>query len=126
MQLVVSWSPRRVYAYESLLRTDEPTLRNPIDFIDAADRLNRSAELGRVIRRRIAEELREAPADALMFVNLHPSDLVDDELGSKEGALAPFAARVVLEVTERAALERVKGLPEGVARLRALGYRLAL
>jgi EAL domain-containing protein (putative c-di-GMP-specific phosphodiesterase class I) len=126
MQPVVSWNPRRVYAYESLLRTDEPTLRNPIDFIDAAERLNRSAELGRVIRRRIAEELREAPADALMFVNLHPSDLVDDELGSKEGALAPFAARVVLEVTERAALERVKGLPEGVARLRALGYRLAL
>jgi EAL domain-containing protein (putative c-di-GMP-specific phosphodiesterase class I) len=126
MQPVVSWSARGVYAYESLLRTDEPTLRNPIDFIDAAERLHRAAELGRTIRAKIAQLIPEAPVDTKVFVNLHPADLVDEELGSKDGALAPFASRVVLEVTERAALDRVKGLAEGVARLRALGYALAL
>jgi EAL domain-containing protein (putative c-di-GMP-specific phosphodiesterase class I) len=126
MQPVISWSARTVHAYESLLRTDEPTLRNPIDFIDAAERLNRTSELGRIIRRRIAEQISLAPPDARVFVNLHPADLADDELCSKDGALSPFASRVVLEVTERAALERVKGLAEGVVRLRALGYRLAL
>jgi EAL domain-containing protein (putative c-di-GMP-specific phosphodiesterase class I) len=126
MQPVVSWSTRRVYAYESLLRTDEPTLRNPIDFIDASERLHRTVELGRTIRARIAQQIPEAPADSKMFVNLHPADLVDEELGSKDGALTPFASRVVLEVTERAALDRVKGLTEGVARLRALGFKLAL
>jgi EAL domain-containing protein (putative c-di-GMP-specific phosphodiesterase class I) len=126
MQPVVSWRAKSVYAYESLLRTDEATLRNPIDFIDAADRLGRTAELGRTIRKRIAQRIPEAPADAKVFVNLHPADLVDDELGSEHGALAPFASRVVLEVTERAALEKVKGLAEGVRRLRSLGYRLAL
>jgi EAL domain-containing protein (putative c-di-GMP-specific phosphodiesterase class I) len=126
MQPVVSWRSKGVYAYESLLRTDEPTLRNPIDFIDAADRLGRTTELGRTIRQRIAQQIPEAPADAKVFVNLHPADLVDAELGSEHGALAPFASRVVLEVTERAALEKVKGLAEGVRRLRALGYRLAL
>ena len=126
MQPVVSWSNRRVYAYESLLRTDEPTLRNPIDFVDAAERLHRSSALGRAIRGRIAHEIPNAPSDALIFVNLHPCDLVDDELGSKDGALTPFASRVVLEVTERAALDKVKGVGEGVRRLRALGYRLAL
>lgn len=126
MQPVISWTNRTVYAYEALLRTDEPTLRNPLDFIDAAERLGRSTELGRIIRGRIAQEIPSAPADALMFVNLHPSDLVDEELGSKDGVLAPFASRIVLEVTERAALEQVKGLAEGVRRLRALGYRLAL
>jgi EAL domain-containing protein (putative c-di-GMP-specific phosphodiesterase class I) len=126
MQPVVSWSARTIYAYEALLRTDEPTLRNPLDFIDAAERLDRTAELGRIIRRRIAQQISSAPADARVFVNLHPADLVDDELGSTGGALSPFASRVVLEVTERAALEKVKGLTEGVVRLRALGYRLAL
>jgi EAL domain-containing protein (putative c-di-GMP-specific phosphodiesterase class I)/CheY-like chemotaxis protein len=126
MQPVVSWSARGVYAYESLLRTDEPTLRNPIDFIDAAERLDRTAELGRIIRERIAQQIPAAPADSKVFVNLHPADLVDEELSSMDGALAPFASRVVLEVTERAALDRVKGLADAVVRLRALGYRLAL
>jgi EAL domain-containing protein (putative c-di-GMP-specific phosphodiesterase class I) len=126
MQPVVSWGGRSVYAYESLLRTDEPTLRNPIDFIDAAERLDRTVELGRTIRQRIAQQIPEAPAGAKVFVNLHPADLVDEELGSKDGALSPFASRVVLEVTERAALEKVKGLAEGIVRLRALGYQLAL
>jgi EAL domain-containing protein (putative c-di-GMP-specific phosphodiesterase class I) len=126
MQPVVSWSARTVYAFEALLRTDEPTLRNPIDFIEAAERLDRTPELGRLIRRRIAEQIPLALGDAQLFVNLHPADLVDDELCSKDGALSPFASRIVLEVTERAALEKVKGLSEGVVHLRALGYRLAL
>jgi EAL domain-containing protein (putative c-di-GMP-specific phosphodiesterase class I)/CheY-like chemotaxis protein len=126
MQPILSWRRRSVYAYESLLRTDEPTLRSPIDFIEAAERLDRAPELGRIIRKRIAGQIAEAPATAQIFVNLHPSDLVDDELCSVQGALAPFASRVVLEVTERAALEQVPGLSAGVARLRKLGYRLAL
>jgi EAL domain-containing protein (putative c-di-GMP-specific phosphodiesterase class I) len=126
MQPVVSWSSRTVQAYESLLRTDEPALRNPLDFIDAAERLGRTKELGRIIRERIAAQIPEAPADSKIFVNLHPADLVDEELCSKGGALSPFASRIVLEVTERAALDRVKGLSEGVARLRGIGYRLAL
>jgi EAL domain-containing protein (putative c-di-GMP-specific phosphodiesterase class I)/CheY-like chemotaxis protein len=126
MQPVLSWSTRSVYAYEALLRTDEPTLRSPVDFVDAAERLGRTAELGRVIRRRLATHLAEVPGDAKVFINLHPHDLVDEELGAKEGALTPYASRIVLEVTERAALDEVQGLTEGVARLRALGYRLAL
>jgi EAL domain-containing protein (putative c-di-GMP-specific phosphodiesterase class I) len=126
MQPIISWRHRSVYAYESLLRTDEPTLRNPIDFVETAERLGRTAQLGRAIRRRIADQMPALAADAQMFVNLHPSDLVDEELCSGQGALAPFASRVVLEVTERAALEQVRGVAAGVVRLRELGYRLAL
>jgi EAL domain-containing protein (putative c-di-GMP-specific phosphodiesterase class I) len=108
------------------LRTDEPTLRSPIDFIEAAERLGHLAELGRTIRRRIATQIAEAAAATQIFVNLHPTDLVDDELCSVHGALTPFATRVVLEVTERAALERIPGLSAAVSRLRKLGYRFAL
>ncbi len=125
-QPIVSWGSRSVFAYECLLRTDEPTLRNPIEFVDAAERLNRRALLGRAIRQRIAQQLAEAPPRVNIFVNLHPHDLVDDELLGGEGALARFADRVVLEVTERAALDEVHGLVPAVTRLRRLGYRIAL
>jgi EAL domain-containing protein (putative c-di-GMP-specific phosphodiesterase class I)/CheY-like chemotaxis protein len=126
MQPILSWRNRTVYAYEALLRTDEPTLRNPVDFIEAAERLGCASQLGRAIRKRIADQVPQAPATAQLFVNLHPSDLVDEELCSGDGALAPFASRVVLEVTERAALEQVPGLAAGVTSLRQIGYRLAL
>jgi EAL domain-containing protein (putative c-di-GMP-specific phosphodiesterase class I) len=126
MQPIVSWRSRSVYAYESLLRSDEPTLRSPLDFIEAAERLGRTVELGRTIRQRIADQMAAAPNGAQVFVNLHPLDLVDEELCSDGGALTRFAPQVVLEVTERAALEQVPGLAAGIARLRQLGYRLAL
>jgi two-component system cell cycle sensor histidine kinase/response regulator CckA len=125
-QPILSWRDRTVYAYESLLRTDEPSLGSPIDFIEAAERLGHVAELGRTIRRRIATQIAEAPAATQIFVNLHPADLVDDELCSVQGALTPFATRVVLEVTERAALEQIPGLNVAMIRLRKLGYRFAL
>ncbi len=54
-QPIVSWTGRSVFAYETLLRTDEPTLRSPLDFFDAAERLGRAAELGRIIRGHVAK-----------------------------------------------------------------------
>jgi len=125
-QPIVSWSGRKIFAYETLLRTDEPTLRSPLDFFDAAERLGRAAELGRTIRARVATLLRETPPPAQLFVNLHPADLEDEELYSDGGALTPFAGEVVLEITERAALDRIHELGSRVTRLRTLGYRIAI
>jgi EAL domain-containing protein (putative c-di-GMP-specific phosphodiesterase class I) len=125
-QPIISWSGRRTFAYETLLRTDEPTLRSPLDFFDAAERLGKAAELGRIIRQHVARQLRETPPPALLFVNLHPADLEDDELYADEGALTPFAKQIVLEITERAALDRIHELQSRVTRLRTLGYRIAI
>lgn len=125
-QPIVSWRTRSVFAYECLLRTEEPTLRNPMDFVDAAERLDRRAALGRVIRQSIAHQLADAPEQVNILVNLHPHDLVDDDLLDDQSALARFADRVVLEVTERAALDEVHGVLPAVTRLRRLGYRIAL
>jgi EAL domain-containing protein (putative c-di-GMP-specific phosphodiesterase class I) len=126
MQPILSWRTRSVYAYEALLRTDEATLRNPVDFVDAAERLKRTPELGRRVRKAVADQLIALPPSVSVFVNLHPADLVDEELCSRDGALTPYAHGVVLEVTERAALEQVPGILAGVRRLRELGYRIAL
>jgi EAL domain-containing protein (putative c-di-GMP-specific phosphodiesterase class I)/ActR/RegA family two-component response regulator len=126
MQPILSWRTRSIFAYEALLRTDEPTLRSPVDFVDAAERLGRTNELGRRVRKAVADQLILLPASASIFINLHPSDLVDEELLSSSGALTPFARGVVLEVTERATLEKVHGLGASVRRLRDLGFRIAL
>jgi EAL domain-containing protein (putative c-di-GMP-specific phosphodiesterase class I) len=123
-QPIVTWSGRQIFAYETLLRTDEPTLRSPLDFFDAAERLGRAPELGRIIRTQVAKVIKDT--NAPVFVNLHPSDLEDAELYADDGALTPYAKQVVLEITERAALDRIHELQQRVTRLRGLGYRIAI
>jgi EAL domain-containing protein (putative c-di-GMP-specific phosphodiesterase class I) len=126
MQPILSWRTRSVFAYEALLRTDEPTLASPVEFLDAAVRMGRMNELGRRVRKEVADQMINLPPTANVLVNLHPSELLDDELASPGGALTPFAHGVVLEVTERAALDSIPGLVAAVRRLRALGFRIAL
>jgi EAL domain-containing protein (putative c-di-GMP-specific phosphodiesterase class I)/ActR/RegA family two-component response regulator len=126
MQPIVSWRTRRLLAFEALTRSDEPSLRSPADLFDAAERLDRTAELGRAIRAKIATLVPSAPEGATLFVNLHPSDLEDVELIGGRDPLTAHAGRIVLEVTERAALDGVKGLTSSVGRLRALGFRIAI
>ena len=126
-QPIVSWSQKRVVAYEVLLRSREATLPHPGAMLDAAERLGRVHELGRNVRRLAMEPAREMlPSDTLLFVNLHPSDLVDDELLSPKAPLTALAKRVVLEVTERASLDEVRDLRERLVELRRLGFRIAL
>jgi len=126
-QPIVSWSEKRVIAYEVLLRSREATLPHPGAMLDAAERLGRVHELGRNVRRLAVERARETlPSDVLLFVNLHPSDLVDDELLSPKAPLTALAKRVVLEVTERASLDEVRDLRERLVDLRRLGFRIAL
>jgi EAL domain-containing protein (putative c-di-GMP-specific phosphodiesterase class I) len=125
-QPIVRWPDRRVFAYEALLRSDEPLLRSPPEILDAAERLDRLHDLGRRCRERIAAAAGDAPDGALLFVNLHPADLNDDELLSADSPLARFASRVVLEITERSSLHDVRGLAARIARLRQLGYRIAI
>jgi EAL domain-containing protein (putative c-di-GMP-specific phosphodiesterase class I)/CheY-like chemotaxis protein len=125
-QPIVSWSGRSIFAYETLLRTDEPTLRSPLDFFDAAERLGRAAELGRIIRGHVAQLIGGTRPAGHVFVNLHPADLEDPELYAEDGALTPFASQVVLEITERAALDGIHELGSRVTQLRKFGYRIAI
>jgi EAL domain-containing protein (putative c-di-GMP-specific phosphodiesterase class I) len=125
-QPIVSWRERKVFGYEVLLRTEATALRTPLDFVDAAERLDRTRELGRSIRAWIAGALRQGGPPTPVFVNLHPSDLEDPELLADDGELTPYAGNVILEITERAPLDQIKQLAGRVSRLRELGYRIAL
>jgi EAL domain-containing protein (putative c-di-GMP-specific phosphodiesterase class I) len=125
-QPIVSWPEKTAFAYETLVRTDEPTLRNPANLFDVAERLGRVKDLGRAIRKLVARLVPEAPEGTSVFVNLHPADLEDEELLSDDGTLSPFASKIVLEITERATLDSISSLSRRVGRLRELGFRLAV
>jgi EAL domain-containing protein (putative c-di-GMP-specific phosphodiesterase class I) len=125
-QPIVSWARQAVFAYEALVRNEEPTLRTPTDLFAAAERLGRLQELGRAIRDRVARTVEEKPIAGLLFVNVHALELDDDSLYAPSAPLSRHAARVVLEITERAPLERIRDVTGRVAQLRALGYRIAV
>lgn len=125
-QPIVAWADRGVYAYEALLRSREPSLPHPGAILDAAERLGRVHELGRVIRAKAIAPAVPLAKDALLFLNLHPSDLLDEELFRADTPLGAMAERVVLEITERASLDSIKDIRVRMARLRELGFRIAV
>src|SRR5262249_26743739 len=120
------WSRRKVFGYEALVRSAEPSLPHPGALFDAAERLGQVEALGRVIREIVPAPLPRAPEDALLFVNLHTRDLNDEHLFSPDSPLAKVASRVVLEITERASLHQVDDVHARVRQLRKMGFRIAI
>lgn len=124
-QPIVRPNDRSLFGYEALVRSREATLPHPGALFEAAERLGRLQDLGRAIRGAVAQQLDEHDCPC-QLVNLHPEDLLDDDLFDAKAPLSRHAHRVVLEVTERAPLERVSDVRGRVGRLRALGYRIAI
>jgi EAL domain-containing protein (putative c-di-GMP-specific phosphodiesterase class I)/ActR/RegA family two-component response regulator len=125
-QPLVSWSTCRVVAYEALLRSFEPTLPTPGAVLDAAERLGRVHDVGRRVRELAIDATRQLPDGARLFVNVHPFDLHDDQLGAVGGALADVSSRITLEITERASLSSVEDARGRIRTLRDRGFQLAL
>ncbi len=125
-QPVVRWSNQSVFAYEALVRCKEPSIPHPGALIEAAERLGRLNDLGRKVRSIANAPLADAPEDALLLVNLHTQDLLDENLYDPSSILARDASRVILEITERARLESVGDPKPHIRRLRDLGYRIAI
>ncbi len=123
---ILSMARRAAIGYEALLRSTEPTLSQPETLLETAGLLGRQPELTRAIYLRIAERAQGLPDGKLLFVNVHPPDLLDPSLHSMGSPLAPFAHRIVLEITERASIERMGDISGVVRGLRSLKYRLAV
>ena len=125
-QPIVSVRGRRVVGYEALMRSSEPAFPHPGAVLSAAERLNRLTDVGRRVRELVSAAIAEAPPDVLIFVNLHPNDLLDPSLADATSALSAHAHRVVLEITERASLGAVEDVQARVSILRYMGYRIAI
>jgi EAL domain-containing protein (putative c-di-GMP-specific phosphodiesterase class I) len=125
-QPIVRASNRTLFGYEALLRSDEKALPHPGAILDAAERLGQLHDLGRTTRAAVCAPLAQAPHPCALFVNLHSSDLMDDALLSAKSPLSAVADMVVLEITERASLEKVTGVTAKLAELRRMGFRIAI
>ncbi|HEY6463935.1 MAG TPA: EAL domain-containing protein, partial [Polyangiaceae bacterium] len=125
-QPIVEPALGRVFGYEALMRASEPSLPHPGAILDAAERLGRLPDLGQRVRALSAAAFERAPRDTLLFVNLHTRDLLDPTLYEAASPLTKLADRVVLELTERAAVDDVKDIQSRVSVLRFHGYRLAI
>jgi len=91
-----------------------------------AERLGRVRELSTAIRDEAALRVRDHGAGAFLYLNLHPDDLEDEALYSPDSPLASFAERVVLEITERVSLDRIRDVGRRMRVLREMGFRIAV
>ncbi len=126
MQPILAAPSGAPFGFEALVRTTEPEIPHPGIFLDIAERLGRIRELGRAVTRAVAAQVESAPDGAALFVNLHAADLLEPTLFLTDSPLTQHASRVVLEITERAALEDLRDVVARVERLRDLGYRIAV
>ena len=126
-QPIVRAGDGSVYGYEALLRCEQSVLSSPEQFLAAAELHGRVEEVGRAVRQFVASAcaLHRDRMECL-FVNVHPSELSLGVLDSATEPLLPLARRVVLEVTERAALTAGATLDANLRRLRDRGFRIAV
>lgn len=125
-QPIVSLAAHGPVAYEALMRSREPGFQSPMPMIEYAERSGRMPELGRAVRELCADAAANIPRGTALFVNVHAQDLFDAELFSSSSPLASYADNVVLEITERGAIDEVGDIAARMRRLRSLGFRLAI
>lgn len=116
----------KLYAYEALVRSDEPTMRGAGPIIDMAEAMGEFQILGRTVRQRAGEFAVRAHGQHYLFVNLHADDLLDELLTQPDQLLSQVAPAVVLEITERAALHDIDEAKVKMNELRSMGFRIAL
>lgn len=126
MQPIV-WADRDVvFGHEALVRSRDPWLRGPLELFTAAEEADEVLALEDRIRRSVAALLDSVSPDEPVFVNVHPAVLDDPRLLDADAPLSRYAERVIIEISERAPLSSVEHLPDRLAALRGLGYRIAI
>jgi len=123
-QPIVNAADGRIFGHEALLRTAERSLPHAGAVLDAAERLGRIAEVGRAVRESVARSVISDFGNT--FVNIHALELADDSLFSPEAPLSKKASQVILEITERAALDAIPDSRSRIRTLREMGYRIAI
>jgi EAL domain-containing protein (putative c-di-GMP-specific phosphodiesterase class I) len=125
-QPVTYWPDRSIYGYQALVRSDEPSLALPSALLSAAERLGRSQELSRAVRRSVAKTARGLPAGTRVLVNSSASDLLDPDLYSSASPLGAVAGRVALDIVDNGALSHIPELESRTRDLRGLGYKISI
>lgn len=121
-----------VIGYEALSRGPEATeFERPDKLFKAAYDADMVVRLERLCRKRALEAAKELPPDRLMFINVEPEAVADPELREvvftsllAEAGLRP--EHVVLEITERTAIQDFCAFRSTIEYLRMLGFSIAI
>jgi EAL domain-containing protein (putative c-di-GMP-specific phosphodiesterase class I) len=130
-ELYAVWQPiicarsGQIRAVEALMRS-RGEMASPAAILQAARELGRSTEVELSMWRHIASVIPQLPAQVDAFVNVHPDTLTQGLLSDRSGPLAALAERVVLEITEESSEMGDMGLSRELARVRSLGFRVAI
>ncbi len=126
VQPIVCATSGDTVAYEVSAKACEPMIERRELLYTAAVRTGTLWELGRLVRRRVAEVVGALPEDAQIFVELHPGEVGDLRLRDDDSPLRPYASRIIFEITERTSVPDARAFFDDVRRLRQFGFRLAI
>lgn len=124
LEPVVDSLTKRPIGFAARMFSTTDKLTTERDLIDAAERLDQLPQLRRRVRQLAVKAFADAPTDCLLFVDVHPSDLVDSDLYSPGPDLLRLADRIILQV--RGAELAIADLSARASVLRFVGFRLAL
>ena len=131
-QPVVNLRNRAVLGLEALSRGPEGTLFHaPLRLFALAEESDLAFELDRKCRRRALSCARSLPAGKKLFINVLPSALYDPEFQGESliAQLEPLGLapdRIVLEITEKYAIENYDVFAESLAEFKRLGFQIAV
>jgi EAL domain-containing protein (putative c-di-GMP-specific phosphodiesterase class I) len=131
-QPVVNLRDRTVIGYEALSRGPAGSVyQMPRRLFEMAERADLVFELDRKCRRRALASANTLPPSAILFVNVYPSAMYDPEFQGaalvrlvEAQGLSPN--RVVLEITENAAIENYEVFADALSELVRLGFSIAV
>jgi EAL domain-containing protein (putative c-di-GMP-specific phosphodiesterase class I) len=131
-QPVVDLRGRQVLGYEALARGPAGSVyQMPRRLFEMAEEADLVFELDRKCRRRALAAAISLPGQAKLFVNVFPSAMYDPEFQGmalvrlvEDQGLSPD--RLVLEITENAAIENYDVFAEALAELTRLGFSIAV
>ncbi len=123
-QPIVRLADRRVSGFEALARFAMPPVRGPDVWFAEAAEIGFTEELELAALRNALGGLDRIPEDAYLSVNLSPATAVAQ--GFVDLMANVPGERIVVEITEHAAVEDYDALTEALRPLRAFGVRLAI
>ncbi len=125
-QPIVVADSASIFGYEALVRCQADELRSPLVLFDIAERSGRTRPLNRTLRDITIQALPDLPGTERMFINLHVDDFSDPKLLDPPQLMLDNSSRIVLEVTERAAIQDFDSFKEHLDIMRGHGFLIAI
>jgi EAL domain-containing protein (putative c-di-GMP-specific phosphodiesterase class I) len=131
-QPVMNLRDKSVLGLEALSRGPEGTFFHaPLRLFELATESDLAFELDRKCRRRALQAARALPGDKKLFINVLPSALYDPEFQGESlirqlTTLGLSPDRIVLEITEKYAIENYSVFAEALAEFTRLGFKIAV